>query len=165
MKKQEFNKLTINDINTTVELYGWVSKKRDLGGLVFIDLRDRTGIIQLVVNPENEYYELASSLKNEYVIKVIGTIKKRENPNKNLATGEIEVIVNTLELINTSIEVPFEISDNTNALEDTRLKYRYLDLRRESLKNKLLTRHQITRSIRNFLGDFEKNESIYRNYL
>ena len=153
MKKQENTNISIKDINKTIELYGWVSKKRDLGGLIFIDLRDRTGIIQLVVNPENPHYELASTLKNEYVIKVNGTVQKRENPNKNIKTGEIEVIVENLEIINKSSEIPFEISDNTNALEDTRLKYRYLDLRRESLKNKILARHQITRSIRNFLDE------------
>ena len=153
MKKQENTNISIKDINKTIELHGWVSKKRDLGGLIFIDLRDRTGIIQLVVNPENPHYELASTLKNEYVIKVNGTVQKRENPNKNIKTGEIEVIVENLEIINKSSEIPFEISDNTNALEDTRLKYRYLDLRRESLKNKILARHQITRSIRNFLDE------------
>ena len=153
MKKQENTNISIKDINKKIELYGWVSKKRDLGGLIFIDLRDRTGIIQLVVNPENPHYELASTLKNEYVIKVNGTVQKRENPNKNIKTGEIEVIVENLEIINKSSEIPFEISDNTNALEDTRLKYRYLDLRRESLKNKILARHQITRSIRNFLDE------------
>lgn len=153
MKKQENTNISIKDINKKIELYGWVSKKRDLGGLIFIDLRDRTGIIQLVVNPENPHYELASTLKNEYVIKVNGTVQKRENSNKNIKTGEIEVIVENLEIINKSSEIPFEISDNTNALEDTRLKYRYLDLRRESLKNKILARHQITRSIRNFLDE------------
>ena len=153
MKKQENNKLSIKDINTNVELYGWVSKKRDLGGLIFIDLRDRTGIIQLVVKPENKNYEVASTLKNEYIIKVNGIIQKRESINKNIPTGEIEVIVEELEVINKSAEIPFEISDNTNALEDTRLKYRYLDLRRETLKNKIMTRHQISRSIRSFLDE------------
>jgi len=153
MKKSENNSISIKDVDKTIELYGWVNKKRNLGGLIFIDLRDRSGIIQLVVNPENEYYELASSLKNEYVIKVIGVVKQRENINKNLSTGEIEVIVTNLEVINKSIEIPFEITDNTTALEDTRLKYRYLDLRRDTLKNKILTRHQITRSIRSFLDN------------
>ena len=153
MKKIENNTLSIKDIDKTIELYGWVSKKRDLGGLIFIDLRDRTGIIQLVIKPENEYYELASTLKNEYVIKVNGVVKPRENVNKNLSTGEIEVIVTNLEIINKSIEIPFEINDNTTALEDTRLKYRYLDLRRDTLKNKILTRHRITRSIRSFLDN------------
>ena len=83
MKKIENNSISIKDIEKSIELYGWVSKKRDLGGLIFIDLRDRSGIIQLVVNPDNEYYETARSLKNEYVIKVNGIVKKRENPNKN----------------------------------------------------------------------------------
>ena len=153
MKKYDNGTFTIKNVGEEVTLYGWVQKKRNLGGLVFIDLRDRTGIIQLVVNPENEYYELASSLKNEYVIKVNGVVKPRENVNKNLSTGEIEVIVTNLEIINKSIEIPFEINDNTTALEDTRLKYRYLDLRRDTLKNKILTRHRITRSIRSFLDN------------
>ena len=93
MKKQENTNIDISLLGKSVELHGWVSKKRNLGGLIFIDLRDRSGIIQLVVNPDNEYYEIASNLKNEFVIKVIGIVQKRENPNKNLITGEIEVIV------------------------------------------------------------------------
>lgn len=153
MKKQENTNIDISLLGKSVELHGWVSKKRNLGGLIFIDLRDRSGIIQLVVNPDTEYYEIASNLKNEFVIKVTGIVQKRENPNKNLITGEIEVIVTTLEIVNKSHELPFEISNNTNALEDTRLKYRYLDLRREDLKNKILTRHNITKSIRNFLDN------------
>ena len=153
MKKIQNTDITIENLNQNVELYGWVSKKRNLGGLIFIDLRDRSGIIQLVINPENSNYELASSLKNEYVIKVIGLVSKRENENPNLKTGQIEINVTNLEVINTSIEIPFEITDNTTALEDTRLKYRYLDLRRENLKEKILLRHQITRSIRNFLDN------------
>jgi len=153
MKKIQNNTLSSKDINNAVELYGWVNKKRNLGGLIFIDLRDRSGIIQLVVNPDNEYYELASTLKNEYVIKVNGVVKQRENINKNIPTGEIEVDVTNLEIINKSNELPFEISDNTTALEDTRLKYRYLDLRRDTIKNKIITRHKITKSIRNFLDN------------
>lgn len=151
MKKIQNTDITIKNLNTQVELYGWVNKKRNLGGLIFIDLRDRSGIIQVIINPDNPNYDIASTLKNEYVIKVVGEVSKRENPNPNLKTGEIEIIATTLEIINTSIETPFEISDNTTALEDTRLKYRYLDLRRENLKNKILLRHQITRSVRNFL--------------
>ena len=153
MKKMQNTDVTINMLGNEVELYGWVNKKRNLGGLIFIDLRDRSGIIQVIVNPENPNYEIASSLKNEYVIKVVGKVNKRENANPNLKTGEIEIVATNLEVINTSIEIPFEISDNTNALEDTRLKYRYLDLRRDNLKNKILIRHQITRSIRNFLDN------------
>ena len=153
MKKIQNTDINISNLNKEVELYGWVNKKRNLGGLIFIDLRDRTGIMQIVINPDNKNYEIASSLKNEYIIKVKGIVAKRQNPNPNLKTGEIEIIAETLEIINTSIETPFEISDNTNALEDTRLKYRYLDLRRESLKNKILIRHSITKCIRNFLDN------------
>lgn len=151
MKKIDNTMITSKNIDEIVELYGWVSKKRNLGGLIFIDLRDRTGIIQLVVNPDNSNYEIASSLKNESVIKATGKVTKRENANKNLKTGEIEVIVNNLEVINTSIDLPFEINNNTTALEDTRLKYRYLDLRRESLKDKIITRSKIMKSTRDFL--------------
>lgn len=153
MKKIENTSLTIADVGKSVELYGWVSKKRDLGGLVFIDLRDRTGIVQLVVKPENKNYEIAGTLKSEFVIRVKGLVNERERKNPNLKTGEIEIEVLELEIINTAIETPFEISDNTTALEDTRLKYRYLDLRREGLKSKILMRHQITRCIRNFLDE------------
>lgn len=153
MKVIENNTLSKENINNLVELYGWVSKKRNLGGVIFVDLRDRSGIVQLVVDPQNKCYDLASSLKSEYVIKVKGIVKERENINKNIDTGEIEVEVTDLEIINESCELPFEISDNTTALEDTRLKYRYLDLRRDSLKSKLITRHNVTRSIRNFLDD------------
>ena len=151
MKTIENNTITKENIGQTLELYGWVQKKRDLGGVIFIDLRDRSGIIQLTIRPENKAYEIASRLKNEYVIKVIGTVQKREKVNPNMKTGEIEIDIQELEIINTSIETPFEIKDDTNALEDTRLKYRYLDLRRQSLKDKIMTRAKITRCIRNFL--------------
>ena len=151
MKTIENNTITKENIGQTLELYGWVQKKRDLGGVIFIDLRDRSGIIQLTIRPENKAYEIASRLKNEYVIKVIGTVQKREKVNPNIKTGEIEIDIQELEIINTSIETPFEIKDDTNALEDTRLKYRYLDLRRQSLKDKIITRAKITRCIRNFL--------------
>lgn len=153
MKKIENGSLSIKNVGEVVELYGWVNKKRDLGGLIFIDLRDRSGIVQLVIDPENTYYELASSLRNEYVIRVKGKVSKRENVNPNLKTGEIEVLVSELEIINKSIEVPFMISDETTALEDTRLKYRYLDLRRESLRSKIMMRHQISRCIREYLDE------------
>ena len=153
MKKYNNAEFSIENVGQTVELYGWVQKKRDLGGLVFIDLRDRSGIIQLVVRPENEYYNVATSLKSESVIKVIGKIAERESKNYKIPTGEIEVLVDYLELINQSIDIPFEISDSTTALEETRLKYRYLDLRRESLKNNLMLRHKVTMIVRNYLSD------------
>ena len=153
MKKINNNDINIKNIDEIVELYGWVSKKRDLGGLIFIDLRDRSGIVQLVVHPNNRNYEIASNLKNESVIKATGKVCRREKTNKNIKTGEIEVIVDTLVLINSANLLPFEITDNTSALEDTRLKYRYLDLRRNTLKNNIITRAKIMKSARNFLDN------------
>ncbi len=155
MKQYNNTAFNINDVNKEVTLYGWVQKKRNLGGLIFIDLRDRSGIIQIVVGPDNKDYELASSLKNEFVIKVSGKICERENKNSKLITGDIEVLVSSIELINSSLDIPFEITDNTTALEDTRLKYRYLDIRRNDIKDKLITRSKITMAIRKFLDKKE----------
>jgi len=151
MKKTFNTEINENNINEIVELSGWVSRVRNLGGLIFIDLRDRSGIIQLVVNPESEYYTLANELKNEYVINVIGKVVERITPNTNIPTGKIEVIVSELKLINTSNELPFQIIDEVTALEDTRLKYRYLDLRRSVISKNLELRHKVTMSIRNYL--------------
>lgn len=153
MKKYENNSFTIKNVGDFVTLYGWANKTRNLGGVIFIDLRDRSGIIQLAIKPENAYYEKALEVKNEYVLKVEGTIIERESKNKNIATGEIEVDVTKLEILNTSIELPFDLN-NTTALEDTRLKYRYLDLRKENLKEKLIKRHEITFAVREY---FNKN--------
>ena len=139
------------NVNEEITLNGWVAKIRNLGGVIFIDLRDRSGIIQLVIRPESPSYEVASRLKSEYVIKAQGKVVLREKANKNIQTGEIEVEVTDLVILNTSLEIPFEISDNTTALEDTRLKYRYLDLRRSTLSNNLMMRHKITLATRNFL--------------
>ena len=150
MKSINNGTLNIKNVGEVVTLYGWVQKKRDLGGVAFIDLRDRTGIVQLVVR-DGSVYEIASSLKNESVLKVVGKVCERESKNMNIPTGEIEIEVEEMELLNTSKDIPFEISDDTTALEDTRLKYRYLDLRRGSLSSKLQTRHKVTMAIRNFL--------------
>lgn len=152
MKKIFNSEISINNIGETITLYGWVQKKRNLGGLIFIDLRDRSGIIQLVIKPESSFYSLAESLKSEYVIEATGKVIERENKNKNIATGEIEVLVENLKLINESLDIPFEISKDTTALEDTRLKYRYLDLRRENIKDNLILRHKVTMLARNFLS-------------
>jgi len=146
----EFN---IKNVGEEVTLYGWVAKKRDLGGLIFIDLRDRSGIIQIVINPDNKNYNVATEIKNEYVIKVTGKIIERQNKNKEIPTGEIEVEVSDLEILNTSNVLPIEINEEALSLEDTRLKYRYLDLRRPSLKQNFMFRHQITRAVRNYLDD------------
>lgn len=150
MKEIENNSLRLTDKDKEVTLYGWVQKKRDLGGVCFIDLRDRSGIVQLVAR-EGKCYEVASSLKSESVIKVKGIVSERESKNKNIPTGDIEIELSEIELLNSSNDLPFEISDDTTALEDTRLKYRYLDIRRRTVTNNLITRHKITMAIRNFL--------------
>ncbi len=152
---EKFNYYNIKNVGETVTISGWVSKVRNLGGLIFIDLRNRTGIMQVIVRPENENYGVACELKNEYVIQVTGKIVERESKNEKLATGEIEVEVENLELINKSKEIPFAITDDTNALEDTRLKYRYLDLRREALKNNFVVRNAITFATRKFLNNLD----------
>ena len=150
MKKfnTEYN---INNIGDSVKLYGWASKVRNLGGILFIDLRDRSGIMQLVINPESKCYDTAINIKSEYVLCASGIISKRSSVNNLIATGDIELIVDDIEILSKSREVPFEISDNTTALEDTRLKYRYLDLRRKTLKHNLEIRHKITMATREFL--------------
>ncbi|MBQ7240003.1 MAG: aspartate--tRNA ligase [Bacilli bacterium] len=153
MEKYKF--LNINNVGETVTLNGWVSKVRNLGGLVFIDLRNRTGITQVVVRPESKFYEVANSLKNEYVIKVTGKVVERERKNEKLASGEIEIETEELVLVNKSKEIPFQITNDTNALEDTRLKYRYLDLRRENLKSNFIVRNNITFAVRKFLNDLD----------
>ena len=148
---EKFKHYNIKNVGEEVKLKGWVSRVRNLGGLIFIDLRNRSGLIQAVVRPESEFYKLAEELKSEYVIEVDGKIVERESKNLNISTGEIEVEVSNLEFINTSKEVPFAITEDTTALEDTRLKYRYLDLRRDSLQSKLIERSNITMAAREFL--------------
>ena len=152
---EKYKHYTIENVGEEVALKGWVSRIRNLGGLIFIDLRNRSGIMQVVVRPESKYYKVAESLRSEYVVEVDGKIVERESKNKNMATGDIEVEVDKLVLINTSKEVPFAISDDTTALEDTRLKYRYLDLRREYLQSKMIDRCKISMAAREFLTDLD----------
>ena len=153
MKKNYNTDFNINNVGQDVTLYGWVAKKRDLGGLIFIDLRDRSGIIQAVIDPANTCYNKALEIKNEYVLKIIGRIVERQNKNKDLKTGDIEVIVNELEILNTSEQLPIEINEEHLSLEDTRLKYRYLDLRRPELKKNFIIRHKITQTVRSYLDE------------
>ena len=157
MKKYNNGTFNLSNLGEFVTLYGWVAKKRDLGGLIFIDLRDRSGIIQIVINPENKVYNKALEIKNEYVLKVEGKIIERQSKNMDIPTGEIEVEVSDLEILNTSEPLPIEIIGETLSLEDTRLKYRYLDLRRPELKKNFVIRHAITKSVRNYL---EENDFI-----
>lgn len=147
------SELRLNHVGETVTLKGWVAKERNLGGLIFIDLRDRFGVTQVVIRPEHPQYETAKAIRSEYVVSITGTVIERESKNNNIVTGEIEVVVDTLTIINKSKTTPLIIADETDALEDTRLKYRYLDLRRPAMQQKLFTRHKIVQSIRNFLND------------
>ena len=155
MRTKNNGELRIQNIGETVTLVGWCSKKRDLGGLVFIDLRDRYGITQLVVKPENEFYSVASNVKNEYVLQVTGKVVERESKNKNIPTGEIEIEVEKLIVINEAEQPPMLIQDQTDALEDTRMKYRYLDLRRPAMYNNLLMRHKCTIAVRNYFDELD----------
>ena len=143
------------DINESIHLSGWVQRRRDLGGLIFIDLRDRSGIIQIVFNPEisEEALKIAEDIRSEYVIDVKGTISQRDESqvNPNIDTGKIEIIVEEVNVISKAKTPPFHIQDDT-VTEDVRLKYRYLDLRRPKLQNTLKLRHQLKQSVHSFLG-------------
>ena len=152
---EKYKVYNINNVMENVKINGWVSRVRNLGGLIFIDLRNRSGVIQVVVRPENDYYALANTLKAEYVIEVSGIIVERENKNKKLKTGDIEINADKIVLINTSKDLPFQIDDNTTALDETRLKYRYLDLRRETLRENFVLRSKIMFSARNFLNNLD----------
>ena len=153
MRTRNNNELRIEHVNEVVTLVGWCSKKRNLGGLIFIDLRDRYGITQLVVEPDNAMYEIANSVKNEYVLKATGKVVERQSKNPKLPTGEIEVIVSELTILNTAEQPPMLIQDDTDALEDTRMKYRYLDLRRPCMQRNLLLRHKVYIATRNYFDE------------
>ncbi|NCD41970.1 MAG: aspartate--tRNA ligase [Bacteroidia bacterium] len=147
--------LRLNHINQQVTLSGWVRKSRDLGGMTFIDLRDRYGITQLVFNMENnsELCNAARSLGREFVIQVMGVVAERSNKNKNIPTGEIEILVEKITLLNTSKLPPFTIENETDGGEELRMKYRYLDLRRECNRNNLALRHKMSIETRKYLND------------
>lgn len=144
--------LRLQDVNSEVTLCGWVAKRRNFGALVFIDLRDRYGITQLVFN--EDIATQISDVRNEYVLQVKGTVVERKDKNPKLATGEIEVVVREVKIVNTAITTPMIIADETDALEDTRLKYRYLDLRRPVLQKNLILRNRITLLVRNYLAKY-----------
>ncbi|WP_110111448.1 aspartate--tRNA ligase [Bacillus sp. CGMCC 1.16541] len=149
--------VTEKAIGESIKLKGWVQKRRDLGGLIFIDLRDRTGIVQVVFNPETsgDALKMAEDVRNEYVLHIEGTVVAREATtiNDNLKTGKIEVHAEQINVLNKAKTPPFAIADNTDVSEDVRLKYRYLDLRRPEMFNTFKMRHDVTKTIRNFLDD------------
>ena len=149
--------LNISNVNQEVKLSGWVQKSRDLGGMTFIDLRDRYGITQLAFNMESNaaLCEQARKLGREFVISVKGAVTERISKNKKMATGEIEIVVNEIEILNTSKTPPFTIEDDTDGGEEIRMKYRYLDLRRNPLKENLLLRNKVGFAVRSYLNNEE----------
>lgn len=152
MKRTHNNgELRLEHAGSEVTLCGWVAKRRNFGALVFIDLRDRYGITQLVFN--EDISEKVNEVRNEYVLQVTGTVVERKDKNPKLATGDIEVLVSDVNIVNSSITTPIIVADDTDALEDTRLKYRYLDLRRPVLQKNLILRNKVTLIARNYLND------------
>ncbi|UUV22691.1 aspartate--tRNA ligase [Paenimyroides aestuarii] len=158
--------LRLADVNKEITLAGWVQKSRDKGFMIWVDLRDRYGITQLIFDEsrtEAAVMQLAKSLGREFVIQVKGTVIERESKNSNIPTGEIEVLVKQLTILNESQLPPFTIEDETDGGEDIRMKYRYLDIRRNPVKNSLLFRHKVTQEVRNYLSnlDFCEVETPY----
>ena len=145
--------LRISDVNKQVTLSGWVQRSRKMGGMTFIDLRDRYGITQLVFNEEvdAELCEKANKLGREFVIQVVGIVNERFNKNANIPTGDIEIIVSELHVLNAAVTPPFTIEDNTDGGDDIRMKYRYLDLRRNAVRSNLELRHQMVMEVRKYL--------------
>ena len=155
MKRTNYcGELSVSNVENKVVLMGWAAKNRDLGGVLFIDLRDRTGVVQLVINEQagGEVFSLAESVRSEYVIGVEGIVKKRdpETVNKNIPTGEIEVIVSRLVIYSKSETPPFYIEEDIDTNEQVRLKYRYLDLRRPDMQKNIITRHKVCKIARDY---------------
>jgi aspartyl-tRNA synthetase len=150
--------LNATHINKEVTLAGWVQKSRDKGFMIWVDLRDRYGMTQLIFDEtrtEKSVFEAAKSLGREFVIQVVGTVIERESKNPNMATGDIEILVSKLTVLNQSILPPFTIEDDTDGGEDIRMKYRYLDIRRNPVKNSLLFRHKVAMEVRKYLSDLD----------
>jgi aspartyl-tRNA synthetase len=159
-------KLRLKDLNQEVTLSGWVQKSRDKGFMLWIDLRDRYGVSQLIFDEQRsskELFEKAKKLGREFVIQVKGSVIERTSKNPNIATGEIEILVSELTVLNESLTPPFTIEDKTDGGEELRMKYRYLDIRRNSIKEKLIFRHKVSSEIRNYLTalDFIDVETPY----
>lgn len=145
--------LTLADLGKTVTLSGWVQKSRDLGGMTFIDVRDRYGITQLTFNADDDASLRASAreLGREYVIKVTGEVIERSNKNAKISTGDIEIKVSNLEILNAAKLPPFTIEDETDGGDDIRMKFRYLDLRRNPVRENLILRHKTSQEVRRYL--------------
>ena len=147
--------LTHKDIDSHVTVMGWVAKRRDHGGIIFIDLRDRWGITQINIRPESAAYEEAKKLRNEWVVAFKGVVESRPEGmiNTNLATGEIEVLAEEMNILNSAHTPPFNVVGENVASEDIRLKYRYLDLRRPEMQSNLVMRHKAAQIVRNYFAD------------
>ncbi len=147
--------LRLENASEVVTVMGWVQRRRNLGSLIFVDLRDRTGIVQVVFDEttEKSLFEKAAAIRSEYVLAVSGTVRERESKTNKIATGDIEILADTLKILSEADTTPFEITDDTNVNENLRLKYRYLDLRRPSLQQKLITRSKIAVATRNYLAE------------
>jgi len=160
MRTHTCGELTLKNIDQKVTLCGWLDSKRNHGGILFLIIRDLYGITQSVIEPSNKYFSLAEKLTNETVIKITGTVKKRPqgNENKNLPTGEIEVLIDDLEILNEAKQPPFPVADYINVSEETRLKYRYIDIRRTVMKKNLVLRSKIAHIVRNYLYSKNFNE-------
>ncbi|MDA8752722.1 OB-fold nucleic acid binding domain-containing protein, partial [Halieaceae bacterium] len=142
------------DIDETVTLCGWVDRRRDHGGVIFLDLRDREGIVQVVFDPDTEeHFQRADRVRSEYVLKVTGRVRARSESTVNpaMATGEVEVLGKELEILNAAATPPFQLDEYTTVGEDVRLRYRYMDLRRQEMQERLILRSRITSAVRNFL--------------
>lgn len=157
LKSHWCGSLNKDNINTQIKLSGWVSAVRDLGGIIFIEIRDRSGFFQVVADPSinKEVHQVFSKLRSEDVISIEGIVTKRpeETYNANLPTGEVECYPTSVEILSKSEVIPFLLDDSTEVSEDVRMKYRYLDIRRESVKNNLILRHNITKAIREYLNE------------
>ncbi|MFT5692911.1 MAG: aspartyl-tRNA synthetase, partial [Oceanicoccus sp.] len=156
MRSHYCGQITSENIDQEVTLYGWVDRRRDHGGVIFLDLRDREGIVQVVFDPDTEqYFERADSVRNEFVLQVKGLVRARTGAtiNPNMKTGEIEILGKELEILNRSVTPPFQLDEHIAVGEDVRLKYRYIDLRRPEMLGRLRLRSRITSSIRRFLDD------------
>src|SRR5690606_25417497 len=148
--------LRSSHIDKEVILAGWVQKTRDKGFMIWVDLRDRYGLTQLIFDEDRtpaDVFKKAQQLGREFVIQVKGTVIERESKNKNIPTGEIEILVSDLQILNESKVPPFSIENDTDGGEDLRMKYRYLDIRRKPVRDGLVHRHRVAREVRNYLSD------------
>jgi len=157
MRTHTCGELNLQNLGNKVSLCGWVDSKRNHGGVLFINLRDLYGITQITINPSNAFFKLAEEVKNEYVLRIEGEVSKRPegNENKNNPTGEIEIIPSSFQVLSKSAELPFDLGEYAGVSEETRLKYRYLDIRRQSIAKNLVLRGKIANIVRSYL--YEKN--------